>query len=142
MLNLTLGLKREPPLVRTISVVRGEGSRAHGWEWQCTALTLRLDQGSAEPRQTTARPRHGWRGSGSGNSGNCGAQGGSAVGAHGNGGSGLGREQGESRLGQGKADAGPAVGGIAGAGRDYWGHTARDLGSTDGSVGLWLHARC
>ena len=56
-------------------------------------------------------------------------QGGSAAGAHGSGGSGLGREQVKSRLGQGTADTGPAVGGSACARRGYWWRMARDLGS-------------
>ena len=33
--------------------------RAHGWGKQCRVRMHRLDQGSAEPRQGTARPGHG-----------------------------------------------------------------------------------
>ena len=56
-------------------------------------------------------------------------QGGLAAGAHGSGGSRLGREQGKSWLGQGTVDTGPAVGGSASAGRGYWWRTTRDLRS-------------
>ena len=36
-----------------------------------------------------------------------------------------------------RADAGPAVGGSAGAGRDYWWRTARDLGSSTAHGKEW-----
>ena len=55
-------------------------------------------------------------------------------------GSGLGREQGKSRLGQGTADTGLAVGDSVGSGRGYWWDTARDRAQallTETRLGGW-----
>ena len=107
------------------------GSRAHGWEWQCTALTLWLDQGSAEPKQATAGLGHGWRGSGSGRLMEL-TQGTNRVAQP------LGLT---ATVAQGLADAGAVVGGSTGAGCGYWWRTARAVGALLTAMeagGVWM----